>query len=204
MQKQPPEVFYKKCILKNLEKFTGKHLYQSLFFNKVASLGPATLLKKRLWHRCFPVNFSKFLRTLFYKTLLDDCFWQCTFWLSMLFFNKQWLILGIITLTHWSNLFGNFFQLLIWELMDATPTNNRIVLRRSTVTLSQNTPGCICLWALPSPCCQRVDYLFLWILTFDAPGLVRPARSWNFRQYRSHKLWDYRSPTATSRLKIWV
>ena len=26
---------------------------------------PATLLKKTLWHRCFPVNFAKFLRTLF-------------------------------------------------------------------------------------------------------------------------------------------
>ena len=25
----------------------------------------ATLLKKRLWHRCFPVNFAKFLRTPF-------------------------------------------------------------------------------------------------------------------------------------------
>ena len=26
---------------------------------------PATLFKKRLWHRCFPVNFVKFLRTPF-------------------------------------------------------------------------------------------------------------------------------------------
>ena len=26
---------------------------------------PATLLKKKLWHRCFPVNFWKFLRTPF-------------------------------------------------------------------------------------------------------------------------------------------
>ena len=26
---------------------------------------PATLLKKRLWHRCFPVNFVTFLRTPF-------------------------------------------------------------------------------------------------------------------------------------------
>ena len=26
-------------------------------------LRPATLLKKRLWYRCFPVNFAKFLRT---------------------------------------------------------------------------------------------------------------------------------------------
>ena len=28
-----------------------------------------------LWHRCFPANFTKFLRTPFYRTLLDDCFW---------------------------------------------------------------------------------------------------------------------------------
>ena len=34
--------------------------------NKVAGLRPATLLKRRLWHRCFPVNFSKFLRTSFF------------------------------------------------------------------------------------------------------------------------------------------
>ena len=50
-------------LLKNFTKFTGKHLGQSLFFNKFASLRSATLLKKRLWHRCFPVNFVKFLRT---------------------------------------------------------------------------------------------------------------------------------------------
>ena len=49
--------------LKIFAKLTGKHLCQSLFFNKVAGLRPATLLKKRLWHRCFPVNFAKFLRT---------------------------------------------------------------------------------------------------------------------------------------------
>ena len=29
-------------------------------------LSPATLLKKRLCHRCFPVNFSKFLKTAFF------------------------------------------------------------------------------------------------------------------------------------------
>ena len=37
--------------------FIGKHLYQSLSFNKFA--------KKRPWHRCFPANFEKFLRTSF-------------------------------------------------------------------------------------------------------------------------------------------
>ena len=53
----------KKGILRNLAKFTGKHLYQSLFFNKVAGLRHSTLLKMRLLHRCFHVNFAKFLRT---------------------------------------------------------------------------------------------------------------------------------------------
>ena len=43
-----PNVFSKKVILKNLAKFAGKHLCQSLFFDKVAGLRSATLLKKRL------------------------------------------------------------------------------------------------------------------------------------------------------------
>ena len=55
----------KKGALRNFTKFTGKCLCQSLFFDKLAGLRPATLLKKRLRHRCFPVNFAKFLRTPF-------------------------------------------------------------------------------------------------------------------------------------------
>ena len=55
----------KKVILKNFSKFTGKHLCQNLFFNKFAGLKPAALFKKRLWERCFSVNFEKFLRTPF-------------------------------------------------------------------------------------------------------------------------------------------
>ena len=63
VQKQPPRV-----VLRNFEEishFTGKHLCQSLPFNKIAGLTPATLLKKKLWHGYFPVNFAKFLRTPF-------------------------------------------------------------------------------------------------------------------------------------------
>ena len=57
----------KKSVLRNFTKFTGKYLCQGLFFNKDAGLRPATLLKKRLWHRSFPVNFVKFLRTPFLR-----------------------------------------------------------------------------------------------------------------------------------------
>ena len=70
-QKKYRRCSVKKGVLTNSTKFTGKHLCHSLFFNKVAALRPATSLKKRLWHRCFPVNFAKFPRTP-----PDDCF--CT------------------------------------------------------------------------------------------------------------------------------
>ena len=63
LQKQPPEVFCKKAVLRNFTKFTEKHLCQRLFFNKLQASG--LLLKKRLWHRCFPVNFAKFLSKTF-------------------------------------------------------------------------------------------------------------------------------------------
>ena len=55
----------KKGIPRNFTKFTGKRLCQSLFLNKVVGLRPATLLKERLWHKGFSVNFAKFLRTPF-------------------------------------------------------------------------------------------------------------------------------------------
>ena len=58
-------MFCKNCVLRNFSKFTGKNLCQSLFFNKVASLRAATLLKKKFWQRYFPVIFEKFLRTPF-------------------------------------------------------------------------------------------------------------------------------------------
>ena len=65
-QKQSPGcVMLKKVFLKISQKFTGKRMCQSLLFNKVAGPRPAALIKKRLWHGCFPVNFAKFLKTPF-------------------------------------------------------------------------------------------------------------------------------------------
>ena len=51
-QKQPLEVFYKKGILSNSE---GLQLY----------------VKKTLHHRCFPVNFEKFLRSPILKNICE-------------------------------------------------------------------------------------------------------------------------------------
>ena len=67
-----PEVFCKKGVLKKitiLTRFTGKRLHQSLFFDKVEGLRHTTLFKKRIWHRCIPVNITKFLRTPILKNI---------------------------------------------------------------------------------------------------------------------------------------
>ena len=47
--------------LENFAKFAEKHRFST----KVTALQPSTLLKTRLWHRCFPVSFAKFLITTF-------------------------------------------------------------------------------------------------------------------------------------------
>ena len=57
--KQPPEVFCKNSVLTNFAKFIGKHMCQILFF----------------WHRCFPVNFAKFLRTRVLRNTSSICFY---------------------------------------------------------------------------------------------------------------------------------
>ena len=65
------EVFCKKGAFEN---FVGKHLCWSLFFNKVAGLRPEyikNMLKKRLQHRCFPLNLVKFLKNSFFKEHLS-------------------------------------------------------------------------------------------------------------------------------------
>ena len=73
IRKQPPGVFNKKGVFKYFSKLTGTPVHES-FFNKVEARKPATLSKKGLRYRCFPVNFEKFLRTIFYRTLPESYF----------------------------------------------------------------------------------------------------------------------------------
>ena len=51
-------------VLGNFAKVTGKHLCQSLFFNKVAGLRSANLLKMSLWHR-FSCEFCEISKNTF-------------------------------------------------------------------------------------------------------------------------------------------
>ena len=59
-----------KGVLRNFAKFAGKHQWQNLFFNKVADLAWNFIKKETLpQHRCFPMNFAKFLRTPFLQSI---------------------------------------------------------------------------------------------------------------------------------------
>ena len=80
-----PELFRINDVLRNFAKFTGKHLCHSLFFNKFAGLRPTTLLKKRLWHRRFPLKFAKFLRSPFFT---EHLWWLLLVFLEHLAFSQ--------------------------------------------------------------------------------------------------------------------
>ena len=51
-------VLWKKVFLEVLQNSQENTCARVSFLNKVAGLRPATLVKKRFWHMCFPVNFA--------------------------------------------------------------------------------------------------------------------------------------------------
>ena len=66
-----PEVFCKKGVLRNFTKFTGKHLCQSFFLNKVA----ASFIKKETLAQVFSCEFCEISKSTFgrlYLILLGD------------------------------------------------------------------------------------------------------------------------------------
>ena len=58
---QPLQIFYKINVLK-LRKIQRKKLLLESLFNKVVGPKAWNLIKKRLQHRCFPVNFVLFVK----------------------------------------------------------------------------------------------------------------------------------------------
>ena len=111
--KQPPEVLCKKGVLTNFTKFTGKHLCQSLFFNKVAGLR-------------IPVNFVRFLRTPFYTEHL---------WWLLLYLEDSVFVLLSSCIYFWSPRIYSFFMLVIFigiKLHKALKSDQLMLLINST------------------------------------------------------------------------
>ena len=75
--------YVKKGVLRNFANFIGKRLCRSLFLIGLQVFRPEafSFIKKRLQHRCFPVEFTKFLRTPNLRSE-NDCFWNLFFHLD--------------------------------------------------------------------------------------------------------------------------
>ena len=117
----------RKVFLRNFTKFTGKHLCQSLFFNKVAGFRPATLLKKSLWQRCFLLNFAIFLRiNNFWATASVVCLLKCMFFKNLNYINlltEQVCLVQIISKTILA--FNFYYFLLVTRAMSNGSTRTR-------------------------------------------------------------------------------
>ena len=90
--------FCKKVALRNFMKFTGKHLCQRLFFNKVAGLRlflnkvaglrPATLLKKESLPQVLSCEFCKISKhKVFLQNTSAGCFCPCIVFFEVCFNN---------------------------------------------------------------------------------------------------------------------
>ena len=102
--KQPLKVFYKKCCSWNISI-------------KNAGLEACSFIKKRLQYMCFPVNIAKFLRTPFWRTSVNSCFWlnsssALTFFLKV--FDTFPKLLAALSILFW--LCGNFIEVVYWTL----------------------------------------------------------------------------------------
>ena len=85
----------KKDVLRNLTKFTGKHLWQSLLFNKGVA---CNFIKKRLWHKSFLVNFLEFLRTPFLQNTSGRLLLPFVCLFDYFFFGGRFWFLSVLTL----------------------------------------------------------------------------------------------------------
>ena len=61
-----PDVFCEKGVLRNFAKFTGKHLRQSLFFNKVACAA-SNFIKKETLTQVFRCEFCEICKKTFFN-----------------------------------------------------------------------------------------------------------------------------------------
>ena len=73
-----PRCSVKTCSKKFRKIHRKTSVRETLFFNDVAGLNSAILLKKNLWHKCFLMNVAKFLRAPLLENTSGGCFYYLT------------------------------------------------------------------------------------------------------------------------------
>ena len=115
------EVFCIRGVLQTFAKFTGKNLYGSLFFDKVAACKPATLSRKKIDKFVFRWIFKEHL---FYRTSANGCFCATG---SIFGFLKN----SLLTFFHqgWSLTFFNYSE------VDVMKSNEACIVLKSSITI---------------------------------------------------------------------
>ena len=114
IKKQPPVGFSKKGVLKKFHKTHLKTPMLESYFNRVSGLRVVTLLKKRFQHRCFQVNFMKFLRTAFLQNTTVICLTvpfhkQVLCICSNLLLLEKWTKFTVLLSFHFANAFYTLY-----------------------------------------------------------------------------------------------
>ena len=114
IKKQPLEGFSKKGVLKKFRKIHLKTPGLESYFNRVSGLRVVTLLKKRLQHRCFQINFMKFLRTPFLQNTSVICLTvsfhkEVLYICSNLLLLEKWTKFTILRSFHFANTFCTLY-----------------------------------------------------------------------------------------------
>ena len=114
IKRQPPVGFSKKGVLKKFHKTHLKTPMLESYFNRVSGLRVVTLLKKRLQHRCFQINFMKFLRTPFLQNTSVICLTvsfhkEVLYICSNLLLLEKWTKFTILRSFHFANTFCTLY-----------------------------------------------------------------------------------------------
>ena len=114
IKKQPPVGFSKKGVLKKFQTIRQETPVLESYFNRVSGLRAVTLLKKRLQHSCFQVNFMKFLRTSFLQNTSVICLTvsfhkEVLYICSNLLLLEKWTKFTILLSFHFANTFYTLY-----------------------------------------------------------------------------------------------
>ena len=106
-------MFFNIGVLKNFATVTGKHLCCSLFLIKLRTYA-CNFIKRRLQHRCCPVNIAKFFRTVFLQNYSGGYFFKsenmycCNIQVSNLCC-EIYLLLHLSILVFWVTYIARYF-----------------------------------------------------------------------------------------------
>ena len=156
-------MFCKKSCSWKFHIFHRKTPAPESLFNEVTGQ-PATLLKKRLWHKCFPVNFVKFSRTPFSQNTSRRLLLLLTYLESfnesytLISTNKLFVHLGLIHM-RWAGLCGLAY---ISEMKKAC--------WKKIILITKFFSGNFCVLKLPEGC---GNFILLY-------KLICFTTSWNF------------------------